>query len=244
MQTVCPQCSQGIIVDDAKVPERPFAVRCPRCRTTIHIPGRESSMPDDARQDDGADAWQRSTPAEVAARTTSADSLPISSPASTAPDDARVQTAIWVRDPGDQATEGRALVAIADGAQAGALTLALTRQGFVVDAPGDDDEAMRRLERGTCALVAATMRSGKSENLYQRVKSLSPEARRRVFVLLVGEEFRSGDPLRAFTVAADLVLHPRDLAMCDPVLSAALAERRRLYQAFLDARRRLDGAVS
>ncbi len=40
MQTSCPQCSQRIVVDDAKAPDRPFSVRCPKCQTLVRFPGR------------------------------------------------------------------------------------------------------------------------------------------------------------------------------------------------------------
>ena len=31
MQLDCPSCSQRVVVDDAKAPDRPFAVKCPKC---------------------------------------------------------------------------------------------------------------------------------------------------------------------------------------------------------------------
>lgn len=40
MQTSCPQCAQRIVVDDAKAPDRPFSVRCPKCQTLVKFPGR------------------------------------------------------------------------------------------------------------------------------------------------------------------------------------------------------------
>ena len=40
MQVSCPQCTQRISIDDAKVPERPFSVKCPKCQTVVKLPGR------------------------------------------------------------------------------------------------------------------------------------------------------------------------------------------------------------
>jgi twitching motility protein PilT len=40
VQANCPQCSQRIVVDEAKAPERAFSVRCPKCQTLVKFPGR------------------------------------------------------------------------------------------------------------------------------------------------------------------------------------------------------------
>ena len=40
MQALCPQCSQKIVIDDAKVPDRPFNVRCPRCQSVVRLGGK------------------------------------------------------------------------------------------------------------------------------------------------------------------------------------------------------------
>ena len=40
--------------------------------------------------------------------------------------------------------------------------------------------------------------AGRPESLYQRIMRLSPDQRRRIFVILVGDEFKSGDGTQAF----------------------------------------------
>jgi len=40
VQIVCAQCSQKLTIDDAKVPERPFQLKCPKCGTMTKAPGR------------------------------------------------------------------------------------------------------------------------------------------------------------------------------------------------------------
>jgi hypothetical protein len=141
---------------------------------------------------------------------------------------------------------GRALVALPNGATAGALTLTLTRQGFAVDTLEDWEEGARLLEQGVYNL-AATARvagaPGKGESLYQRLNRLSSEARRRLFIILVGEEFKTGDGTQAFTVLADMVIHSRDAGNADSPLRGALAERQRLYQAYIDAKHRHEAAA-
>jgi twitching motility protein PilT len=41
MQASCPECTQPLVIADARVPDRPFSVKCPRCQTIVRLPGRE-----------------------------------------------------------------------------------------------------------------------------------------------------------------------------------------------------------
>ncbi len=40
MQASCPQCSHTITIDDARVPDRPFGVKCPKCGSVVKLPGK------------------------------------------------------------------------------------------------------------------------------------------------------------------------------------------------------------
>jgi hypothetical protein len=61
-----------------------------------------------------------------------------------------------------------------------------------------------------------------------------------VFVILVGEEFRTADGTQAWAAQADLVLHPEDVGRCEHLVRSVMAERKRLYQPFVDAARRIE----
>jgi twitching motility protein PilT len=40
VQATCPQCANLITIDDAKVPDRPFGVKCPKCQNVVRLPGK------------------------------------------------------------------------------------------------------------------------------------------------------------------------------------------------------------
>ena len=65
-----------------------------------------------------------------------------------------------------------------------------------------------------------------------------------MFVILVGEEFRTADGVQAWVAQADLVVHPNDAARCDHLIRSTLPERKRLYQPLVDARKRIETADS
>jgi hypothetical protein len=222
------------VIDDAKVPERAFRVKCPKCGSAVSLPGRAAAAP-------AAPAPGMATEAFPAPGSASA----------AAPDEMRSQLMAELRRemgmgaaPGGS---GRALVSLSDRGVAGTVTVTLTRLGYQVDNVEDAEEGARLLEQGLYNLVA-TARSGaagaRGENLYQRIIRLSPENRRRLVLVLVGDEYKTADGIQAWTAVADLVLNGRDIPTADSAIRGALSERQRLYQVFLDARRRFEESAS
>jgi hypothetical protein len=220
-----------VVVDDAKAPDRAFTVKCPKCQTPVKFPAKGA-----------APAAEPSAAAEPA---------PAGAPAAPAPaEDMRASMMAQLRremglSQGGDAASLRALVALPDAGQTAAVTQALTRQGYAVDASDDSGEGARLLEQGVYGVVVTSRAAaaGKGETIHQRVSRLNPEGRRRVFLVLVGDEFKTADGTQAFAVMADLVLNGRDLAGADAALRNTIAERTRLYQLFTDARRRFEASA-
>jgi hypothetical protein len=215
-----------VVVDDAKAPDRAFTVKCPKCQTVVKFPAK------------GAAAAPAAAP------------QPAAEPAAPPAEDVRAGIMAQLRREmglaaGGEAGGKRALVTLADGGQAAAISQILTRQGFAVDTLDDSGDAARLLEQGVYAVVVTerTAGAGKGETLHQRVGRLNPEGRRGVFVVLVGDDFKTGDGTQAFSAMADLVLNGRDAAGAEAVLRSTMAERTRLYQLFTDARRRFEASA-
>ena len=221
------QCATRIQIPDDKVPDRPFKVRCPKCGTTITLPGR------------GADGGEAA----------GAVPDPVPAPAAAAPAAASAPSelpdaAALARQERLAGSHNDAIVALA-GPAASYLEQALVRLGLNVDTVQDVEEGARLLEQGVYE-VAVTSRAGSepglAETLAQRMLRLAPDVRRGVFVILVGDEFRSGDGTQAWAAQADLVVNPADAARAETLIRATMSERRRLYQPYLDARRRVESA--
>jgi predicted Zn finger-like uncharacterized protein len=230
VQALCPQCSQRIVIDDAKVPDRPFSVKCPKCQGVVTVAG-----------------WGAG-PGVAAPPPPPAEPAP-APPSAPAADEVRTQMMTQIRRElsGGEAHTVRALVSFPDHSPAAAVTPLLTRLGYVVDSAEGHEDAARLIEQGVYSMVATTRVQappGKGEPLYQRICRLSPEARRRIFLILVGDEFKSGDGTQAFVALADLVLSTRDAAGAEIAIRNTLAERTRLFQAFTDARRRFEASAS
>ncbi len=60
------------------------------------------------------------------------------------------------------------------------------------------------------------------------------QARRRMLVIIVGEAFKTGDRMEAFSLSADLVLCRSDMKRFKDILSYALSEKERFYGSFIE----------
>ena len=231
MQANCPKCSQRVVIDDAKAPDRAFTVKCPKCATPVKFPAK------------GAAA----APAPASPETAAAPGAPSADTEEMrAGMMAQLRREIGLAPGGGGSVSMRALVALSDQAQVAAISQALARQGYSVETPDDSGEAARALEQGVYGIVV-TARSaaaaGKGETVHQRVSRLNPEGRRRIFMALVGDEFKTGDGTQAFAAMADLVVSSRDVSNVDAALRNTMAERTRLYQLFTEARQRFDASA-
>ena len=223
MQVDCPSCSQRVVVDDAKVPDRPFAVKCPKCQAVVRFPGR--------------------TPATGTAAAAAAPGAPEPTRPADAEALGRLQRQIRGRQTGPG--PGQVLVALSDSSLSQAITAPLRKIGYEIDALDRPEEGGRLLEEGFYEVIVTNKAAsvpGKGESLYQRLIRVPPDARRHVFLVLVGDEFKTGDGTQAWAAQADLVIG-RDAGDVESVLLNTMAERTRLFQVFLDARRRFEEAA-
>jgi predicted Zn finger-like uncharacterized protein len=233
VQALCSQCSTRIQIDDAKVPDRPFKVRCPKCQTVLTLPGRAAGSPAAAEAEPPASA---DAPGPVGALAHAHETPP-----AYAPPPPPSPAAAARRERAD-AGDNDALIAMS-GPAAASLRQALESLKFNVEAVDDVEEGARLLEQGVYE-VAITARTppepGKPETLAQRMLRLPLDARRRVFVILVGQEFRTADGTQAWAAQADLVVNPADADRCEHLIRSTMTERKRLYQPLVDARRRIE----
>jgi hypothetical protein len=268
VQANCTSCAQRIVIDDAKVPDRPFSVKCPKCQTVVRFPGKgaapvvsaagtgtfDSKLPAGAYPSAPTSAYP-AYPSATGAVSAAPGPAPAAAPPAPSPapepasEEVRAVMMAQLRremSMGEGKIVGRAMVALQDRAQAGAMALPLGRVGYQVDTVENTDEGARLLEQGVYDLVVATrMAAGPGrESLYQRLNRLSPDRRRRIFLVLVGDEFKTGDGTQAWAVMADMVVSTRDIGTADAVLLPTLAERSRLYQVFTDARKRFEASAA
>lgn len=220
MQASCSSCSNVVTVDEnnPKLPEGPFSVKCPKCQTPVRFPGRGASK---------AAAAPAPRPQAEPAPPPPAPPRPAAAPLK--------PTAL----PGE-----RALVALDDKQRGAEIARCLGLLGYEVDIMADAD-GVRALEQAAHVIVvmARTVAESGALTCYQRLFLLNSDLRRGFFLILVGDEYTTGDGVQAFVVHGDLVVASPDAGSCEYVIRERLIERSRLFRVFVDCKRKFEAAT-
>jgi len=234
VQTNCPNCSNRLVVDDAKVPATSFLLKCPKCQGMVKVPGRGAQP---------AAPPPSVSPAAPPAARPSPTPTPAASPAPAATPPPQAPPPSRVTPPSGPAA--KALVSFPAADLSAAMASVLGRLGFAVEQLDSAGDKILRLQQGDYAVVVSA-RNGVPEdrNVYRMMQTMPLEIRRRLFLILVGDDVQTGEGTQAFALLADLVIQSKDAPSCDRLLAQTLQERKRVYQTFWDAEdRKLEGKL-
>jgi len=70
--------------------------------------------------------------------------------------------------------------------------------------------------------------------ILRSLNHLSMSIRRRIFLVLIGEKFKTMDHMTAFAMSANLVVNPRDLDRLTAILRRAVSDNEKFYKVFFD----------
>jgi len=235
VQANCPSCSHRIVIDDARVPDRPFSVKCPKCQKAVRFPGKGAA---------GATRAVRAVAPEAAA-----PAAPAAASGTDAATDDRDQIRAQIKKEIDEHKEQpktgeKALVALPDMSQAGAATVTLTRAGYEVETLDDWEDATRLLDRASFDIVVTThtVAAKGGYNPYQKIVRMPAEDRRRICLIVVAPDVTTNDAGQAFKLQADMLINVSDLGGAGAAIREVVFDRRRVYQALHDAIRRMESA--
>lgn len=223
MQATCSSCSNVVTVDEnnPKLPEGAFSVKCPKCQKPVRFAGRGAAKPGKPEAPP--------PPAEEVVRHTESAPVPAPAPMPLKP------TAL---------AGERALVALDDKRRAAEVARSISLLGYEVDIMSDAD-AVRMLDQGAHMIVvmARTVAETGAFTCYQRLFVLNSDVRRSFFLVLVGDEYTTGDGTQAFVVHGDMVVASPDAGSCETVLRDRLIERFRLFRVFVESKRKNEAAL-
>ena len=216
MEIICEECRAVIHIPDERVPQNiMFRLNCPRCKRKILVNTKTMNSLDEPRTDvtlDDATAGVTSL-----GNDDTVDELP---------------DAMDYLSPGQSA----ALVCINRPESRSEVKLMLEGLGYVVDMPVATAHALKRLRFNQYHLILLDDDfEGKSPNpIAGYLAGLNMNIRREMFVVLIGQRFKSADHLQAFMESVNLLLHPDDLPQLVTFLSRGLREHERFYKVFTE----------
>ncbi len=219
----CPQCAMSLTFDDTRLPTEPFNVLCPRCRQSVTImppPKEEPKLPGITGPLDPSAAVEADEPDSLRAL---ADlllaGLKGSQPQVT--DDKK-----WQRR--------RVLLCLEDANLRESLRAALEPSRYEMFSADFAPEAIEILHESRAEVIVLSPAFDSDHQggaaMMQYVNSLTPQVRRRTYVVLVSSQLRTLDTYLAFANGVNLTVHPEDVSSFQSVFERSVRDFNELYR--------------
>jgi predicted Zn finger-like uncharacterized protein len=246
----CPNCTTRLKLDDAKVPARPFSVRCPKCQQIINAQPPAPNLHDALAAVADLPVSTRSqqkTSAKPAAPPLRAEALETQDPASSDGEMLRLLASLLQREAGAHANVrgaeqrrrhvfGRRALVCVGPSYGDAVGRSLMSDGYEVFAAADGAQAVEQMREERVDVLVLDPEfdmAGKGAAAVSReICSLRMPERRRVVVVQLSNTSRTGDAHAAFLVGANLVVSVSELKELPGALEKNLRDLNELYRDF------------
>lgn len=223
MEITCEHCKAKLNIPDGKIPrDQVVKINCPKCKNRITLDHREAESP-------------ASSPAQPAA--------PVEGEAKTGrkPEGEGYGYADFSDDAAlDFFEEGVKLALVMDGDpdRAAAIKEALGGLGYrCVLTPNTRDAIGKMRFHHFDLLMLAEGFDGQALDhspILNYLNHASMSVRRRVFLALLGDRFKTLDNMMSFALSANVVINTGDLQNLPAILKRALSESEKFYKVFMD----------
>ncbi len=234
MEIICESCKAKLTIPDEKVPQgQRVSVRCPRCKNKLVLdtPGAKPEVPHPADQVPGKGGIpgddMPGTSMEETYESSQFEEMP-------GFDDVEADSALDSYEEG----ETLALVMDTDAQHSEKIKAALDELGYVYIQAENTQEAVSKMRFQNFDLVILSDLFDKfpleQSPILQYLNHLSISVRRKMFVLLIGDKFRTMDHMLAFAMSANLVANWKDLDKLSTILKRAVLDNEKFYKVFVD----------
>lgn len=219
----CPQCAMSLTFDDTRLPTEPFNVLCPRCRQAVTImppPKEEPRLP-------GISGLLDPMPEEGQVNQDSLRALAdllIAGLKGAQPQVADSKK--WQRR--------RVLLCLENGEMREQLRGSLEPAYYEVFSSDLAPEAIEILHESRAEVIVLSPSFDAEHQggavMMQYVNSLTPQVRRRTYVVLVSPQLRTLDTYLAFANGVNLTVHPEDILSFQSVFERSVRDFNELYR--------------
>jgi PleD family two-component response regulator len=219
----CPQCAMSLTFDDERLPTEPFNVLCPRCRQTVTVmppPKEEPRLPA---------ATGPLDPMPLAAQDESDQLRQLIELLTTGIKQSQSQSQDvkkWQRR--------RVLLCLDDAQLRETLRTALDPSRYELFSADLAPEAIEILHdsRAEVIVLSPAFDSDRQGGgaMMQYINTLTPQVRRRTYVVLVSPQLRTLDTYLAFANGVNLTVHPEDIASLQSIFERSVRDFNELYR--------------
>jgi predicted Zn finger-like uncharacterized protein len=255
MIVVCSQCTTRLQLDDAKIPSRPFTVRCPKCQSIIHgQPSANSNVQQSA-------LGVGETPALDNVRFTPPMAAPVFKPEEAAPvEDVQAYNSAPSAEPTDLARlliellknaspdtakqpsatrlkwEHRRVLVCATPARREAIGRCLVDENYQVYIAENTSQAIERMREDKMDIVILEPEFDAVEQgaafVTSEINALRPAMRRRLIFVHLSPTSRTLDTHAAFVHNVNLVVNVADMEQLSNALERTIRDFNDLYRDF------------
>lgn len=233
MKVTCESCQKVINVPDEKLPPgRTLKFACPSCKNTIavtreadqsgiELPGMGAAVPD-------------TTPSAMKMDETQNVPLP-AGPMKEG--QALANLAEAMEDELEALVEeGSKRALVADMENLDRITPLLKKIQFIVTPVKNAEDGLKKLQFNFYDLVVLNERFGGADPsnnpILKAIDPMTMDVRRKMFVVLVGKNFKTLDHMTAFTRSVDIVVNESDFQNFELILRKAMKDHELFYRLF------------
>ncbi len=218
MQVTCNHCNRKLDIPEEKVPAgQAFNLTCPGCknkfRVDSHLEKAELYKPEEENR---VDEYQ------------SVDTTLMFTDAEFDTD----EEVFEIYDENDQ------VALILDPKFEDAWSSALSGLEFKLQTANSPEHAVHKLKFSSYNVVILHETYGETtletSPIYNYIVQMPMSSRRKIFVVLVGKEFKSTDNMEAFAHSVNLVVNERDIDKLDMILKKSINENNIFYKIYRD----------
>lgn len=237
MEIVCKSCNAKLNIPDDKLPPgQRVSVRCPHCKEKIVIDTPPLNPEGLYPSDQGSEKPRGPIDDMTAPSATEEDDAP---PSEEMPglDDSEADSALESYGEGEKL----ALVMVADTHPSEKIKAALDELEYNAIRARNTQEAVSKMRLQNFDLVILSDLFDniplEQSPILQYLNHLSMSVRRKIFVLLMSDQFRTMDHMMSYAMSANLVANWKDLSRLSSILGRAVSDNANFYKVFMDTLR-------
>ncbi len=216
MEIVCEGCSAKLNIPDEKIPEgQRVSIKCPKCQHKVVIDPSQRASPDMTPNLGDPDEAPGVMDESGAGEGFESDVLEF-----------------YGED------EKLALVLDPDAQSRDRIQAVLDGSGYRSIAEKDAKSALKKMRLHAFDVVSLSdgfdQVPVEQSPVMTHINRLSMSIRRRMFLMLISERFKTMDRLTAFAMSANLVVNPNDVSRLDRILGMAISDNEKFYKVFTD----------
>jgi hypothetical protein len=207
MQVECSSCNKEINIPDNKIPQgQAFNLTCPSCKTKMRVD------------------QHLKPPASDPAESVDAISMVVDE------DFEDDEEEIEIYDEHDK------IALILDRQNDDLWTTALNELEYKIQRAQSPEHAVHKLKFNQYHVVAFHEKFGGStletSPLYEFIRDMPMDARRKIFVALVGENFKTLDNMEALAHSVNLVINQKELDQLEAILKKSIGDNDNFYKVY------------